>query len=141
MKEIPFSIPLSGIIRIEDESLTVILNPADITLAMPKSRTRMFLRKGETVFDIVLETAKRVVARKGTNRFSAAELYHEALKEHPDVKRNSWAGHVVASAPNHPSYNHFATRKDYFKYLGEGSYELNTAYLNNTRAGQEEKDG
>jgi hypothetical protein len=45
------------------------------------------------------------------------------------MKRNSWAGHVIASAPNHPSYNHFATKKDYFRYLGNGTYKLEDRYL------------
>jgi hypothetical protein len=141
MKEIPFAIPLSGTIKIEEDSITIILNPAEITLDVPKSSKRVALEKGETVFDIVLETAKRLVDSKGQNRFTGAELYHEALREHPDLKRNSWAVHVIASAPDHSSYNHFGTKRDYFKYLGEGSYMLATRYLIGDKGDSEENDG
>jgi transposase InsO family protein len=53
----------------------------------------------------------------------------QALKEYPELKRNSWAAHVIASAPDHPSHDHFPTKKDYFRYLGEGSYKLDTRYI------------
>ena len=129
MQEIPFSIPLAGVIRIEDNKITISLNRAETTLATPKSQKRISLEKGQTVFDIVLQTAQHLVESSQRNRFTAAELYHEALKDHPDLKRNSWVAHVIASAPNHSSYNHFGTKKAYFKYLEEGSYKLNDEYL------------
>ena len=129
MQEIPFSIPLAGVIRIEDKSITITLNPVQTTLAIPKSQKRISLEKGQTVFGIVLQTAQQFVASNKRNRFSAAELYHEGLKDHPDLKRNSWVAHVIASAPNHSSHGHFGTRKDYFRYLGNGNYELDNRYL------------
>jgi hypothetical protein len=131
MQEIAFNIPVSGTVRIENSKIIITFNQAETTIDlndMPKNRTRISLDKGQTVFDIVLQTAQRVIDTSQQNRFSGAELYHEALKEHPDLKRNSWSGHVIASAPNHPSYHHFATRKDYFRYLGNGIYKLESRY-------------
>jgi hypothetical protein len=130
MDEISFNIPITGTIKIENKSITITINQAETTIdltAIP--RKRVSLLKGQTLFDIVLKTAHNLVKSNKHNRFTAAELYHEGLKGHPDLKRNSWAGHVIASAPNHPSYNHFATKKDYFRYLGEGTYKLDDTYL------------
>lgn len=129
MQEIPFNLPISGTIKIGEDSITVTFNPAQIVLPIPKKRTRISLEKGQTVFDIVLRAAQRTVRSSGQNRFTAAELFHEALEGHPELKRNSWAAHVIASAPNHPSHNHFATKKDYFRYLGNGQYKLDKGYL------------
>ena len=131
MNELSFNIPLSGTISVENNKLTITINQSETTLdltALTKKR-RISLNKGQTVFDIVLQAAQRVVEANKRNRFSAAELYHEALKEYPDLKRNSWSGHIIASAPNHPSYDHFATKKDYFKYLGNGIYKIDNRYL------------
>jgi hypothetical protein len=131
MQELPFNISLTGTIRIEDTTLTITINRSETTMdleAIPKKQRRIFLKKGETVFDIVLQAAQKVVEMSHKNRFSAAELYHEAIKEHPDLKRNSWSAHVIASAPNHSSYHHFATRKDYFRYLDNGIYKLESRY-------------
>jgi hypothetical protein len=130
MDEISFDIPITGTLRIENKSITIIINQAATTIdltAIP--RKRVSLLKGQTLFDVVLETARNLVKSSKRNRFTAAELYHEGLKTHPDLNRNSWAGHVIASAPNHPSYSHFATRKDYFRYLEEGTYKLDSRYL------------
>jgi hypothetical protein len=131
MQELPFNISVTGTIRIEDKTLTVTINRSETTLdleTIPKSRGRISLKKGKTVFDIVLQAAQRVVEISQQNRFSAAEIYHKALEEYPDLKRNSWSGHVIASAPNHPSYDHFGTKKDYFRYLGNGMYKLESRY-------------
>jgi hypothetical protein len=130
MDEIPFNIPITGTVKIENKSITITINQAETTIDLSLiPRKRVSLLKGQTLFDIVLETARSLVKSSGHNRFTAAELYHEGLIRHPDLKRNSWAGHVIASAPNHPSYNHFATKKDYFRYLGEGTYKLDSKYL------------
>ena len=139
MNEIPFNIPITGTLRFDKKSITVIVNQAEMTIdltAIP--RKRVSLQKGQTLFDIVLETAQNLVKSSKVNRFTGAELYNEGLKSHPDLKRNSWAGHVIASAPNHPSYNHFATKKDYFRYLGNGCYKLETRYLNEGKISLEE---
>jgi hypothetical protein len=141
MDEISFNIPINGTVKIEKKSITITINQAETTIdlaAIP--RKRVSLTKGQTLFDVVLETAQRFVNSSRHNRFTAAELYHEGLKGHPDLKRNSWAGHVIASAPNHPSYNHFATRKDYFSYLGDGCYKIKSNYLTEGKDDLEEDD-
>jgi hypothetical protein len=130
VQEIQFTIPVTGTIRIDDNEMTITIDQAETTLPIPKTRKRIALQKGQTVFDIVLQTARDLVASTKHNRFTAAELYHKVVERYPDMKRNSWVSHVIASAPNHPSYNHFATKKDYFRYLGDGSYQLDNQYLN-----------
>jgi hypothetical protein len=129
MQEIPISFNLEGTIKIDGDSVTLTLNPAQITIQVPKKQTRMSLIKGQTVFDIVLRSAQLIVKSTGQNRFTAADIFHEALKKHPDMKRNSCVAHVIASAPNHPSYDHFGTKKNYFKFLGDGNYKLENHYL------------
>lgn len=129
MKEIAFTIPVSGVIQLEGKSLSIKVNEAITTLKLesevqPEKRVR--LEAGRTLHDIVLETAQQVVQKKGKNEFTAAELYHEASRNYPllDLKRNSWAAHVIASAPNHPSYHHYRSQRAYFNYLGHGCYRL-----------------
>jgi hypothetical protein len=130
MDEISFNIPITGTLRIENKSITITINQSEITFdltALP--RKRVALKEGQNLFDVVLETAQSLVNTSKVNRFTGAELYNEGLRNHSDLKRNSWAGHVIASAPNHPSYSHVATKKDYFRYLGDGSYKLENKYL------------
>ena len=57
---------------------------------------------------------------KGVNRFSPAELYDKALKSYPDLRKNSFMARIIACAPNHNSYKHHASKRDYLSYLGQG---------------------
>jgi len=135
MKEISFSIPVSGVVRINENSITITVNKAETTIGFeppPQKGARISLEKGKTMFDIVLDTARKLVERSDENRFSAAALYHEALDNYPNLKRNSWTSHVVACASNHPSQKHYNSRRDYFRYLGDGAYSLNDRYMAKT---------
>jgi len=131
MKEISFGIPVSGVVRIDEGSITITVNKAETTITFeqpPQKGARISLEKGKTMFDIVLETARGLVERNDENRFSAATLYHEAVDKYPNLKRNSWTSHVIACAPNHPSYKHYASKRDYLSYTGNGLYRLNPIY-------------
>ena len=131
MKEIPFSIPVSGVVRIDEESAFIIVNKTETSISLspvPPSSKRLFREQGKTMFDAVLEAARRVVRRKGANRFSPAELYEEALKSYPDLKKNSFIARIIACAPNHNSYKHHASKRDYLSYLAPGVYSLNDQY-------------
>lgn len=131
MKEISFSIPVSGIIRIDEDTIEIFVNRAETTVQFEREAEpslRITFEPGMTMFDLVLEAAQNVVRSKGVNQFSAAELYHEALMRYPKLKRNSYTSHVIASAPNHTSHKHYGSRRDYFRYLGDGAYSLNSKY-------------
>ena len=131
MREISFSIPVSGVIRIDDDTVTITVNRADTIVSLgPEVRLggRISLESGKTMFDIILETAREIVQRQGFNRFSAPDLYHEALMNYPDLKRNSFTSRIIACAPNHSSYKHYTSNRDYFSYIGPGLYELNDRY-------------
>ncbi len=131
MKEIPFSIPVSGVVRIDEGSIVIIVNKTETNISLspvPPSGKRLFREQGKTMFDLVLEAARRVVRRKGVNRFSPPELYEEALKSYPDLKKNSFMARVIACAPNHNSYKHHLSTRDYLSYLGPGIYTLNDQY-------------
>ena len=132
MKEIPFSVPISGVVRVDEGSITITINRAEATISFEplfRKPERISLEKGRTVFDIVLETAQELVRTTGENRFSAAQLYGIAMERYPGLKRNSWVAHVIASAPNHTSHKHYGARRDYFRYLGDGTYSLDIRYL------------
>jgi hypothetical protein len=132
MQEIPFSIPVSGVIKIEEGTITVSINRADtiINFTPPfQKKERISLEKGRTVFDIVLETAQQLVKDTSENQFTAAQLYGLALERYPTLQRNSWVSHIVASAPNHTSYKHYGAKRDFFRYLGNGAYSLKDEYL------------
>jgi len=142
MQEIPFSLPVTGIIRIEEGSISITINRAEtiINFQPPQKQERISLGKGRTVFDIVLETAQEAVRRTKKNRFSAAQLYGVALERYPELKRNSWVSHIIASAPNHTSHQHYGTKRDYLRYFGNGSYSLNPKYMGNNKSFNTDKE-
>jgi len=88
----------------------------DVSMTEPKTT--------KTLFDIVLETAKKYVEESKWPEFRAADLLRLARKTYPDLKRGSFSAHVIASAPNHTSYKHYSHGRDYFNYKGHGIYEL-----------------
>jgi hypothetical protein len=132
MKEIPFSLAISGVIRIDEESIAITVNRTETVVRVEletKGRGRVSFGEGRNMFDAVLEAAVAIVHESGANRFTAAKLYHKALERYPELRRNSFAGHVIASAPDHPSHHHFSVRKDYFSYRKNGWYCLNDRYI------------
>jgi hypothetical protein len=130
MQEIAFSIPLSGLIRIEDGFITIKVNKADTMVRFEtptKKQERINLGQGRNLFDVVLETARAFV-KYNENDFTGAQLYAEASKQYPELKRNSWTSHIIACAPNHPSHKHYGARRDYLRYHGNGKYSLDFKY-------------
>ena len=130
MSEIAFSIPVTGTIRIQGDSLAVKINESAITMKLNMAdeiRGKLKLERGKTLFDIVLDIAKSWVAESGTSQFTAAQLYHMALDRYPslNLKRNSWGAHVISCAPDHPSYGNYTSKRNYFTYMGKGLYRLN----------------
>jgi len=131
MSEIPFSIPVSGIICIGGDQVTVTVNRAE-TIVQLGSETRLGVRisfeGGKNMFDIILETTHEFMEKKGLNRFSAPELYVAARERYPGLKRGSFMARVIASTPDHPSYKHHTSTRDYFSRIGKGLYWLNEQY-------------
>ena len=132
MKEVPFSVPVSGVVRINGDSITIIVNKAETNISLtPENQEGKHissLEPGQTLYDVILEVAREVVRKKGFNRFSAPELYQEALVKYPELKRNSFITRVIACTPNHSSYKHYVSKRDYLSYIGPGLYELNDEY-------------
>ncbi len=135
MAEAIFSIPISGTIDIQAETLTIKVNESVLTIKIEGKEgggpKRLKLEPGRTLFDVVLDAAKTMVRDLKMSEFTAADLYHLAVDKHPDLnlKSNSWSAHVVSSAPNHPSYGHYTARRNYFRYLGKGKYSLDPSLL------------
>jgi len=87
MREIPFSVPVSGVVTIDEDSATIVVNRAETTISLLSDTLfsrRLSLRPGKTMYDIILEAARQVIQRKGVNRFSAPELYAKALDKYPN---------------------------------------------------------
>ncbi len=147
MQEIPFSVPVSGIIRIDSSSITITINRSDTIISFgPQTSVdnrRISLEIGKTTYDVIFEAARELIRRNGYNRFSAPELYETALEKYPKLKRNSFMSRVIASAPNHPSYKHYASRRDFFIHMIKGIYRLDEKYLekaeDETKSPQETK--
>ncbi len=132
MKEIPFSIAISGVVRMMEDSLIITVNQTETVVRMQAETTgkeRSSFGEGRNMFDVILETSQDLVREKGSNRLRAAEIYHKAMERYPQLKRNSFVGHVIASAADHPSYKHFSARRNYFSYSSGGVYELNREYI------------
>jgi len=131
LKEIPFSIPISGVVRIDEDSVIIVVNKAETNISLspvPLSGKRLLEEQGKTMFDVVLEAAREVVREKGANRFSPAELYQEALLKYPQLRRNSFMTRIIACTPNHNSYKHHVSTRNYLSYLAPGVYTLNDQY-------------
>jgi len=141
MAEVAFSIPVTGTIQLEGDSLTIRIRESTTTLKVEpeeKIQTKITLERGKTLFDVVLESARTYVEDTDSNEFTAAEIYHLALGRYPELnlRRNSWGAHVIACAPNHPSYHHYTARRSYFRYLGKGRYSLDRSLIPTSQGGR-----
>jgi hypothetical protein len=130
MAEAVFSIPVTGTIHIEGNTVTINIKESALTIKIEglglEAGKRLELSGGKTMFDLVLEAARTFVRETGENEFSGADLYHIAIDKYPELRlrRNSWASHVIASSANHPSHHHYTSRRRYFRHLGRGKYSL-----------------
>lgn len=120
----------NGIIQVKGNTITLNIDKYILTLKIesrqPESGGRLKLEAGQTLFDLVLDAARTFVKDFGENEFTAAALYHVAREKRPDleIRRNSWNSHVMSSAPTHPSYRHYTSHRNYFRYHGRGKYSL-----------------
>jgi len=131
LKEISFSVPLSGIIKIDGSVITVIVNRAvtNVTLEPEaESPERTVFEPGISMFDIILESAREFLRRKVHNRFSGLELYSIALETYPGLKKRSFMSRITAATPNHSSYKHHHSQRDYFQRIAPGIYSLEYKY-------------
>ena len=137
MRDVVFSIPVTGTLHIEGDTLRISVSETTITMKLEpdeEAPRKLMLEAGRTLFDVVLDAARSFVQETGTNEFTGAELYHIALGKYPELnlKRNSWGAHVISCAPNHPSYHHSTSRRKYFRYLGNGRYSLDVSLVSST---------
>ena len=131
MKEIAFSIPVSGVIRIDGDLVVIVVNRAETSISLETGAApgaRISLEEGTTMYDVILEAAQEVIRQKGFNRFSTPELYAVALEMYPGLKRGSFTSRVIASTPDHPSYKHHKSQRDFFSRIGPGLYRLSERY-------------
>ena len=130
MTEPVSSISENDIIRIEGNSLTLKVGEYKLTLKIEvpeaKHAGRLQFGEGRTLFDLVLDAARAFIEETGRREFGAADIYHVAKMRNPELslKRNSWNSHVMSSTPNHPSYRHYTSHRNFFRYLGRGRYCL-----------------
>ena len=138
MQELNFSITINLSLTLKEDKASINIKNVDLIPAVISLPVRLNSRDGisppktqkkKTIHDIILQTAKNCVVDAGQNKFTGAKLFHLALLNHPGLKRNTFAAQVIAAAPNHSSHRHYPNQKDYFTYLGKGSYKLNQKYL------------
>jgi hypothetical protein len=129
--------PVNDIISIDGNTLFLKIGEYRLFLKIEgpevKPATRLQLQPGQTLFDLILEAAQTFIKGSGEKEFTAADLYHIVREKHPDldIRRNSWNSHMMSSAPNHPSYKHYTSHRDYFRYLGKGKYSLESKWSTN----------
>lgn len=140
MKEIPFSIPVTGIIRINGNVITVIVNRAVTNVILDpveESPERTVFEPGTTMFDIILESAQEFLRRTGYNRFTGIDLFSIARETYPGLNKRSFMSRITAATPNHPSYKHHLSHRDYFSRIATGIYTLEDEYLPKKEAADE----
>jgi hypothetical protein len=115
MREVPFSIPVTGVVRIDGNEVVIVINKAETNISFTEisSVKNMGLEPGQTTYD----------------RFSAPELYSVARDKYPQLKRNSFVSRVIACTPDHRSYKHYNSTRDYFSHIGPGLFGLNGKYM------------
>ena len=131
MREIPFSVPVTGIIRVDGNVVTVIVNRATTRVLLEtgkESPQRMVFEPGTTMFDILLDSAREFLRRKTYNRFTGLDLFAIAREKYPDLKKRSFMSRLTAATPNHPSYKHHLSKRDYFSRIAPGIYTLEYKY-------------
>ncbi len=132
MREIAFSVPVSGVIRLDGNSITVIVNRASTNVLMEEgtaSREHTVFEPGVSMFDILLESAREFIRRKTYNRFTVSQLYEIAREKYPNLNRRSFMTRLTAATPNAPSYRYHVSHKDYFSRIAPGIYSLENQYL------------
>lgn len=133
MQEIPFSVPVSGVIKIDNGLVMVTINRSETVISFnpepPIENIRKTLGRGKTTFDVILEAAHEFIRRNGFNRFSVSELYDIALEKYPGLKKGSFTSRMVASAPNHPSFKHNVSTRNFLIHMVKGIYRLEESYL------------
>lgn len=131
MKEIPFSVPVTGIIRIDGNAITVIVNRTVTKVALEtgtESPERTVFEPGTSMFDILLESAREFLLRKTYNRFTGIDLFAIARETYPGLNKRSFLSRLTAATPNHPSYKHHLSHRDYFSRIATGIYTLESRY-------------
>jgi hypothetical protein len=131
MQEIPFSIPVTGILRMDGSVITVIVNRTATRVILETGKEapeRTIFEHGTTMFDILLESAREYVNRKTYNRFTGPDLFAVAREKYPDLKKRSFMARLTAATPNHPSYKHHLSHRDYFSRIAPGVYTLESKY-------------
>jgi len=140
LKEVPFSIPVSGVIRIDGNVITVIVNRAVTTVTLDsesESPERTVFEPGTTMFDIILASAQEFFRRKEYNRFTGLDLYAIARETYPGLNKRSFMSRMTAATPNHTSYKHHLSHRDYFQKIAPGIYSLEYQYQpKNTSPGE-----
>jgi hypothetical protein len=96
MRELPFSIPISGVIRVDENLVTIVVNRTETTISLETG----------------IAAGKRI-----------------SLEKYPELKRGSFLSRVIASTPDHPSYKHHKSGRDYLSRIGEGLYWLDERYV------------
>jgi hypothetical protein len=130
MREIPFSLPVSGVIKLDGNSVTVIVNRSSTNVLLEiGSSERMVFEPGISMFDVLLESALEFLRRKKYNRFSGPQLYEIAREKYPSLNKRSFMARLTAATPDHPSYRHHLSRRDFFSRIAPGIYTLENKYL------------
>ena len=131
MREIAFSIPVSGVIRLDGNSITVIVNRASTNVSLEERtepREHAVYEPGESMFDGLLQAAQEFLRRKAYNRFSGPQLFEIAREKYPGLNKRSFMTRLTASTPNHPSYKHHLAHRDYFSRIAPGIFSLENKY-------------
>ena len=132
MKEIPFSVPVTGVIKIDGNVITVIVNRAitNVSLeAVAESPERTVFEPGTSMFDILLASAQEFLRRRQYNRFTGINLFAIARETYPGLNKRSFLSRLTAATPNHPSFKHHLAHRDYFSRIATGIYTLENRYL------------
>jgi hypothetical protein len=132
MQEIPFSIPVTGILRIDGSVISVIVNRTVTRVVLETGKEapeRTIFEQGTSMFDILLESAREYVTRKTYNRFTGPDLFAVAREKYPELKKRSFMTRLTSATPNHPSYKHHLSHRDYFSRIAPGIYTLEYKYI------------
>lgn len=107
------------VIEVDDQDFQRML---ESIIPIPTARPQLSVVVKEAAIELYLG---------GEEEFSAADIFRQAtLLYGGALNRQSLTLRVVGCTPNHSSFKHAVTKRDYLKHLDWGTYTLSDTLLN-----------
>jgi hypothetical protein len=132
-KSVKFVLMVNAVLEIKGDQAEVVvknfkIKPSSVSLpieAAPAKKEKPVRKKrGKSIHEIILESAKKVSKKVDKGIFSSVDLFNMAIKKYPGLNKKSFNTTIISAAPEHNSWKYYPSGRDYLVYLGKGRYKL-----------------